>query len=551
MRGKTKCDKDPTGCSRCRQRGLLCAYPQDVTIRDTPSSNSTNDAEVNPQETTLPGPDMLDDHQALLINDVSSMERPDRLSPRTGFPASTPMADDSSHSLTKHFDFSALNLVCTIDVDDIASRWLNTYVPLPGQVVKNYPPTQCCPMELLASFQAYLIYAMVLFLRLKQASTAFLRQAMINLQDLAWSTTRHGVLCLAEQQHTRPTWEEWIVTEVKRRSLYVMYMFDDVISKQEGIPTFLGVELVGLPVPGSKSLWSANGRRSWQESYNLHLADWPEGGLRIDELWAIPQELREQDVARRRSRVEQWLEDLDEFGMMIYTVTSCTHATTVDVTRTYDHRFNPGSCFLAEESCENALNLHPPAVYSIFDRRQRAIIILIASIAATFSGFASNIYFPAIPTISHDLDVSFELINLSVTAYLVFQGLAPSLWGPISDVKGRRIAYIGTFLVFLGSCVGLALTRNYATLIVLRCLQSTGSASTIAIGSGVVGDVTTREDRGGYMAIFQAGLLVPVAIGPVIGGALTEALGWRSIFGSSPSIAVSSWSSSSLYCQRL
>jgi MFS family permease len=146
------------------------------------------------------------------------------------------------------------------------------------------------------------------------------------------------------------------------------------------------------------------------------------------------------------------------------------------------------------------------------------------------SGFASNIYFPALPTIAHDLHVSIELVNLSVTAYLIFQGLAPNIWGPISDVKGRRIAYVGTFLVFLGSCIGLALTPNYAALIVLRCLQSTGSASTIAIGSGVIGDITTREDRGGYMAVFQAGLLAPVAIGPIIGGGLAAALGWRSIF---------------------
>lgn len=122
-------------------------------------------------------------------------------------------------------------------------------------------------------------------------------------------------------------------------------------------------------------------------------------------------------------------------------------------------------------------------------------------------------------------------MNLTVTSYLIFQGLAPSLWGPVSDVKGRRIAYACTFVVFLGACIGLAETRNYATLIVLRCLQSAGSASTIAIGSGVIGDVTTRADRGSYMGIFQAGLLVPVAVGPIIGGALAgSSLGWRSIF---------------------
>ncbi|KZL84415.1 major facilitator superfamily transporter [Colletotrichum incanum] len=175
-------------------------------------------------------------------------------------------------------------------------------------------------------------------------------------------------------------------------------------------------------------------------------------------------------------------------------------------------------------------SVEPDEPYSIFDIRQKRILIFIVSTAATFSGFASNIYFPALPTIANDLNVSVELVNLTVTTYLIFQGLAPSLWGPISDVKGRRVAYCCTFAVFLGACIGLAETRNYAALITLRCLQSTGSASTIAIGSGVIGDITTREERGGYMGVFQAGLLVPVAVGPVIGGALAGSLGWRSIF---------------------
>ncbi|KAJ8133345.1 hypothetical protein O1611_g286 [Lasiodiplodia mahajangana] len=172
---------------------------------------------------------------------------------------------------------------------------------------------------------------------------------------------------------------------------------------------------------------------------------------------------------------------------------------------------------------------HTIEPYSIFDKRQKWLIVLISSTAATFSGFASNIYFPALSTIAHDLDVSLELVNLTVTSYLILQGIAPSFWGPLSDVKGRRLTYCCTFLVFLGACVGLAESKNYATLIVLRSLQSAGSASTIAIGAAVIGDITTREERGGFMGVFQAGLLAPVAVGPVIGGALTN-LGWRAIF---------------------
>jgi MFS family permease len=64
----------------------------------------------------------------------------------------------------------------------------------------------------------------------------------------------------------------------------------------------------------------------------------------------------------------------------------------------------------------------------------------------------------------------------------------------------------------------------------LRCLQSTGSASTIAIGAGVVGDIADRAERGGYMGIYQAGALAPLALGPILGGVFAETLGWRAIF---------------------
>lgn len=80
----------------------------------------------------------------------------------------------------------------------------------------------------------------------------------------------------------------------------------------------------------------------------------------------------------------------------------------------------------------------------------------------------------------------------------------------IADVAGRRLTLIATFTVFLGACIGLALSQEYYQLVILRCLQSFGSASTIAIGSGMVGDVSTREQRGGYMGIFQTGSLLPL-----------------------------------------
>lgn len=74
------------------------------------------------------------------------------------------------------------------------------------------------------------------------------------------------------------------------------------------------------------------------------------------------------------------------------------------------------------------------------------------------------------------------LATLTITVYMIVQGLAPSFWGSFSDVIGRRPIFVGTFIVYLASNIGLAVSKNYAELMCLRALQAAGSAATISIG---------------------------------------------------------------------
>jgi hypothetical protein len=117
------------------------------------------------------------------------------------------------------------------------------------------------------------------------------------------------------------------VAEAKRRTLYVMYLFDSILCTQEGLPVFLGSELQGLPAPGRKSQGQVRERISWERAYNLHLAEWVEGYLTIDYLWPTPVRFSGHDISRRQNRVGRWLEDVDEFGTMLFAVTACTHGT--------------------------------------------------------------------------------------------------------------------------------------------------------------------------------------------------------------------------------
>lgn len=107
--------------------------------------------------------------------------------------------------------------------------------------------------------------------------------------------------------------------------------------------------------------------------------------------------------------------------------------------------------------------------------------------------------------------------------------------------------FIGCMVVLCGACIGLAVipTDAYWLLMVLRCLQAAGSASTIALGrslgdrrqehvadmaytgAGVIADIAAPAERGSYFGIWNIGPMVGPCVGPVLGGVLADKLGWR------------------------
>jgi MFS family permease len=76
-----------------------------------------------------------------------------------------------------------------------------------------------------------------------------------------------------------------------------------------------------------------------------------------------------------------------------------------------------------------------------------------------------------------------SLTTLTVTVYMIVQGLAPSFWGSFSDAIGRRAIFIGTFVVYIIANIALGVSNNYGELMAFRALQAAGSAATISIGN--------------------------------------------------------------------
>lgn len=168
--------------------------------------------------------------------------------------------------------------------------------------------------------------------------------------------------------------------------------------------------------------------------------------------------------------------------------------------------------------------------YSIFTQAQKRWIVFMVTYASFLSPASANIYFPALNPLSQELGVSTVLINLTLTSYMIFQGLAPTIFGDFADMAGRRPAYLVAAVIYLAANIGLAFSNSYAALFLLRCLQSTGSSGAVALGMGVVADMSTSSERGSYMGIVGTGTMIGPSIAPVIGGLLTQFLDWRAIF---------------------
>ncbi|KUI54228.1 Quinidine resistance protein 1 [Cytospora mali] len=170
------------------------------------------------------------------------------------------------------------------------------------------------------------------------------------------------------------------------------------------------------------------------------------------------------------------------------------------------------------------------APYSAFPVKAKRLIVLGAASASVFAPLSMQIYMPSLNDLVDEFDVSRIKINLTVSVYMIFMAISPMVIGGLADITGRRPALMFCFAIYIVSCVLLALCNGYAQLMAFRIIQSIGASPTIAIASAVVADIVTSAERGSYAALVAVPVIFAPTLGPVIGGLLTQYLGWRAIF---------------------
>jgi DHA1 family bicyclomycin/chloramphenicol resistance-like MFS transporter len=155
---------------------------------------------------------------------------------------------------------------------------------------------------------------------------------------------------------------------------------------------------------------------------------------------------------------------------------------------------------------------------------------LILGLLSAIGPFAVDMYLPALPSIGQTLGASATAVQASLMAFFISLGIGQLIYGPVSDMVGRKPPlYFGLVLFALGS-IGCALAPDVQTLIALRFVQGLGASAGMVIPRAVVRDLHTGHDAARLMSLLMLVFSVSPILAPLTGSFLIEWAGWRSVF---------------------
>jgi len=157
-------------------------------------------------------------------------------------------------------------------------------------------------------------------------------------------------------------------------------------------------------------------------------------------------------------------------------------------------------------------------------------IALVLGLISAIGPFAIDMYLPALPSIGQSLGASMGAVQASLMSFFIALALGQLVYGPASDMLGRKPPlYFSLSLFALGS-VGCALAPDIQTLVALRFVQGLGASAGMVICRAIVRDLHTGVDAARLMSLLMLVFSVAPILAPLAGSFLIEWASWRSVF---------------------
>ncbi|HEY9133375.1 MAG TPA: multidrug effflux MFS transporter [Dyella sp.] len=155
---------------------------------------------------------------------------------------------------------------------------------------------------------------------------------------------------------------------------------------------------------------------------------------------------------------------------------------------------------------------------------------LILGLLSAIGPFAIDMYLPALPSIKESLHTSVDTAQLSLMAFFVSLGVGQLVYGPLSDMFGRKVPIYFGLTVFALCSIGCALAPDIDTLIAFRFFQGLGACAGMVIPRAIVRDMHTGHDAARLMALLMLVFSVSPILAPLTGSLVIQFASWRGIF---------------------
>lgn len=160
--------------------------------------------------------------------------------------------------------------------------------------------------------------------------------------------------------------------------------------------------------------------------------------------------------------------------------------------------------------------------------RKKVLTAAMLGYTTMTSAFTSSIFSAATIIIARDYHVGTEVGLLGTTLYVLGFAFGPTLWAPLSELKGRRLPIVIAMFGFSVFSIGCATGKDIQTIMICRFFSGFFGACPLAVVAAVFSDMFDNKSRGIAITIFSMAVFTGPLLAPFIGGFIAESyLGWR------------------------
>lgn len=140
---------------------------------------------------------------------------------------------------------------------------------------------------------------------------------------------------------------------------------------------------------------------------------------------------------------------------------------------------------------------------------------------------AATVVSTSLPVIIHDIGGDQAAFTWVVTATLLTTAISTPIWGKLADLFNRKVLIQLALIIFVLATAAAGFSQDPGTLIAFRAVQGIGAGGLAALSQIIMADIISPRERGRYMGLFGAVMALGTIGGPLLGGFITEGIGWR------------------------